>query len=200
MHSCNEMSRCNRWKHRRAEKCIFLKVTGVRLCVCVPVCVCVCWCFQGEMDFALVPLVSSPPSPSIALPLSLYYSHSALEGRQRTLNTLRRLLHCLCCFSVPVLHAHPIFVFINHNGPPLWVSWWLFLVVFCTVAPLLSLAVTFSGCFFFFFASMLVQRVCAAENCVRAQRQRLRLEGAEGCSKFLFLHGDASWFPGFALI
>lgn len=168
----------------------FLKVTGVRLCVCVCVDV-----FRGN-GLCISALVSSPPSPSIALSLSLYYSHSALEGRQRTLNTLCRLLHCLCCFSVPVLHAHPIFVFINHNGPLLWVSWWLFLVVFCTVAQLLSLGTTFSGCFLPLCLSTCACGIClGARTTTKAEVGRNRR-----LFKILFLHGNTSQFPGFALI
>lgn len=111
------------------------KLAGVRLCVCVCAGL---WCvlvFFRENGFCISALVSSssPPSPSLphscpSIPLSLssYYSHSALEGRQRTLNALCCLLHCLCCFSAPVPHSLPIFVFINHNGCLLRVSWWLF--------------------------------------------------------------------------
>lgn len=84
---------------------------------------------------------------TLVSPLSpLFYPHHSLssccslraaEGRQRSLHALDCLLHCLCCFCVPVPRSLPIFVFINHNGRLLWVSWWLFLlfcVAFCSVA------------------------------------------------------------------
>lgn len=87
---------------------------------------CVCAWRGGLCISAPVSCSSPPPSPATPLCLSSYYSHSALEGRQRTLNALCCLLHCLCCFSVPVPHSLPIFVFINHNGCLLRVSWWLF--------------------------------------------------------------------------
>lgn len=127
---CSETAQYSRCKHRRTDSTVGLKAGW-----CEAVCVCVgLWCvlvFFRENGFCISALVSSssPPSPSLphscpSIPLSLssYYSHSALEGRQRTLNALCCLLHCLCCFSAPVPHSLPIFVFINHNGCLLRVS------------------------------------------------------------------------------
>lgn len=77
------------------------------------------WCAHAclwilhQCPCCFLPPPKPPPAPRS---LSSYYSHSALEGRQRSLNALCCLLHCLCCFSVPVPHSLPIFVFINHNG------------------------------------------------------------------------------------
>lgn len=92
------------------ETCAEASVAWGHTCACARTCG---FCIS-------VPAVSCrppcPPAPSAPRSLSSYYSHSALEGRQRTLNALCCLLHCLCCFSVPVPHSLPIFVFINHNG------------------------------------------------------------------------------------
>lgn len=124
--SCTETAQCSRCKHRRVDSTVGFKAGWCTVFVCV-------WMLFRENGFCISALVSSssPPSPSLSCPsiphpLSSYYSHSALEGRQWTLNALCCLLHCLCCFSVPVPHSLPIFVFINHNGCLLRVSWWLF--------------------------------------------------------------------------
>lgn len=93
--------------------------------MCCAVCLFVLM-FLGSTDLALAPLFPlflSSSAPSRSLPC---YSLRAAEGRQWSLHALDCLLHCLNCFCVPVSHSLPIFVFINHNGRLLWVSWWLF--------------------------------------------------------------------------
>lgn len=122
-------------------------------CTVLPVYLCV---FDvSRMDVELAPFpppVLLPPSQ----PPSSCYSLCAAEGRQRSLHALDCLLHCLSCFPVSVLHSLPIFVFINHNGCLLWVSWWLFfkgcLLFSCT-------GFCFSAPAFCFNASVIVHAV-----------------------------------------
>lgn len=98
--------------------------------LCIFLCARVCVDVFMQNGLCISALVS-PLSP-------LFYPHHSLssrcslraaEGRQRSLHALDCLLHCLCCFCVPVPRSLPIFVFINHNGRLLWVSWWLFFII-----------------------------------------------------------------------